>query len=30
MQKTMMYKGENTSLYEDPEFVVGANKNLLK
>jgi hypothetical protein len=26
MQKAMMYKGENTALYEDPEYVVGKDK----
>lgn len=30
MAKSMLHKGENVQLYEDPEFVVGQDKQKLK
>jgi hypothetical protein len=30
MQKTIMYKGENTGLYEDPDYVVGMDRARLR
>ena len=30
MQKTLLYKGENIGLYQDPDYVVGLDKKKLK
>ena len=30
MEKTLLYRGENTGLYQDPDYVVGIDRPRLK